>query len=122
MAQAQNNFLPPTVLIPQAITTLVDGFSARSEKEAQVVFEQAIKIINKDSKLSKRELKGAYMLYRMMNPQDNVEQVWCAQFIVSHLLGMNNISQSSQKEKNIGLKLLKASRDAMERIHKKRNG
>jgi hypothetical protein len=111
MAQAQNNTLPPTISIPQAITTLMDGFSAESEKEARLIFEQAIRIIDKNSKLSKRDLKVAYMLYQMMNPQDDFER-----------LGMNKLSQPSHKEKSIGLKLLKASKDAMERIHKRRNG
>lgn len=122
MACEQKNNSSPTVFIPLAISTIVDGFSAGSEQEAKFLFERALKEVSSHNDLTRGDIKSGYALFRMINPQDDIERVWCAQFIVAHLLGMAKLARPLQRDKRIGLKLLKASNDAMERIHKKRNG
>jgi len=122
MAQAQNITLPPNISIPQALELFMSGFDCKSEKEAKFIFEQAIKLIGCNSKLDNKDLQDGYNLFCQINPQDDIEKIWCAQFIVCHLLGTHSLTLASGRDKHIGLKLLKIANGAMERIQKKRNG
>jgi hypothetical protein len=111
----------PNIVIPNTITLFVAGFTAQSEQETKLIFESAIKSISDNSKLIKRDLQIGFTLFKMINPQDDYERVYCAAFIVSYLQGMYFFSLSSDKDKLLGVKLLNAADDAMERIHRKRN-
>lgn len=122
MRQTQNNISSPNISIPETLITFVEGFSAESEEESQILFEQAIESISGNSEHAKRDLKMGLSLFKIINPQDDIEKVWCAQFIVGHLLGMEKLTLPSPRDKRIGVKLLKAAEDAIERINKKRNG
>jgi len=122
MAQDPKNILPPNIPIPKTLLLFMDGFTAKSEEEAKKIFEQALKSISCNGKLTKLNLQGGYNLFRKINPQNDFERVWCAQFIVGHLLGMHSLALASPKDKRIGLKLLKAADDAMERLGKKQKG
>lgn len=122
MAQVQISTLPPNISLPPVLKLFIDGFNALSEKESKLLFKQAIDLIACNSNITNKSLKYGYSLFRMINPQDELEQVWCAQFILSHLLGIDSLALPSPKDKRIGLKLLKAADGAMERIQNKRNG
>lgn len=120
MAQAQKIIKTPVT--PQTLLIFMEGFNAQSEKDAKLIFEQAIKSISTNYSFTKYELKTCYSLFRMINPKDDFEKLWCAQFIITHLLATHNLSLQSPRDKHIGLKLLKASHDALERIDRNRNG
>lgn len=122
MAHKLEKGIPPGVIIPQALSLFMVGFTAETESQAKVLFELAVKSICKSSNLTQKDLHAAYSLFRKLNPQDDFERIWCAQFIVGHLLGTHNLSLPSPRNKRIGLKLLQAANDAMERINKKRQG
>lgn len=120
MNKNESNILPINILIPQAIMTFMDAFLTNSEQETQLIFEQAIKIISTGGKFTKRNLKSAYTLFKIIEPQDDIEKVLCAQCIVSYLLGINKISQRSQKDIFIALKLMIVAKNAINCIHNKR--
>ena len=122
MAQEQKNILPPNIPIPKTLLLFMEGFTAKSEEEAKKIFEQALKSISCNNNFTKLNLQVGYNLFRKINPQDDFERVWCAQFIVGHLLGTHSLALASPKDKRIGLKLLKAADDAMERLGKKQKG
>jgi hypothetical protein len=100
----------------------MESFTAQSEHESKLIFKQALKSISSNGNFTKLNLQGGYNLFRKINPQNDFERVWCAQFIVGHLLGMHSLALASPKDKRIGLKLLKAADDAMERLGKKQKG
>jgi hypothetical protein len=122
MAQEQKNILPPNIPIPKTLLLFMEGFTAQSEHESKLIFEQALKSISCNDKLTKLNLQGGYNLFLKISPQDAFERVWCAQFIVGHLLGMHSLALASPRDKRIALKLLKAADDAMERLDKKQKG
>ncbi len=106
--------------IPQAFFILMEGFDDQSEHDAQSIFEQAVKSLNNACEFTEYDLNSCYALLRMLNPTNDIEKLWGAQFIICHLLGMHHITLPSNHDRNIGLSLLHAADDAMKRIYEKR--
>ncbi len=57
-----------------------------------------------------------------INPRDNLETLYAAQIVASHMLGMRKLSASYPDDQKLGLKLLRFSNEAIQHLHKKRNG
>ena len=122
MRQSQLFTLPPSIVIPQTINQVMQCFTANSKKEAKLIFARAIKEVFGNTQLSKQQLRSAYALFSSLEPADDIERIFCAQFVVTHILGMHHLSLPSPRDKGIGLKLLQAATNAMERLHNKRHG
>lgn len=132
MAQSQKMTNSP-VVIPSSITTLVEVFSIESEEAAKALIAQAAAAIyfeNEDKfdvyssprHVSEQEIDGVYALMKAIKPLDTIESLYSAQIVAGHMLGMRKLAQSSRDDQRLGLKLLRLSSDAMERLEKRRNG
>lgn len=122
MAQAQITTIPPNISIPPALKLFMDGFTIQSEREAVRLFKQAVESVACNINITDKNLRDGYNLFRTIMPQDEIELLWCAQLVFSHLLGLHCLSLAHPRDKRIGLKLLKTSDDTVSRIYKKRNG
>ena len=63
-----------------------------------------------------------YALMKAIKPIDVLETLSAAQIVAGHMLGMRKLAQPFEADQRLGLKLLRLSNDAMERLEKKRNG
>lgn len=133
MAQSQKTISPGQVVsIPNALARIVDAFSVKSEDAAKTLFEQAAAAIYYEENdafsfqsdprpISKQEIDGVYALMKAIKPNDVLETLYAAQIVVGHMLGMRKLAQSCRDDLRLGLKLLRLSNDAMDRLVKKRN-
>lgn len=134
MAQSQKKQSSPhTLEIPRTLAPIVEAFSENSEEIAKTLLEQAAAAIYYEKNddycfestprpVTKQEIDGVYALMKVIRPKDIVEALHGAQIIVGHLLGMRKLAQSRFEDQNLGLKLLRLSNDAMERLERKRSG
>lgn len=131
MAQSQKIADSPLV-VPSSLATLVEVFSIESEETAKALISQAAAAIYFEKQdefgfnsaprpISKQEIDGVYALMRAIKPIDVLEALYAAQIVAGHMLGMRKLAQSCQDDQRLGLKLLRLSNDAMERLEKKRN-
>lgn len=120
MAHTQKTVLTPDITIPQALNLLLEGFSTDVEKESQLLFERAVGSMIDSYVFSKKDIRRGYAMFRTINPQDDVEHLWCAQFIIGNLLGMHKIKMPFPQDKRTGLKFIQSGNDAMARIDKRR--
>jgi hypothetical protein len=133
MAQSQNILHPPQpITIPSSLTTVIEAFSLESEDAAKILLKQAASAIYYEQKdeyfdvkprnVTDEEVDGVYALMKAVKPRDMLETLCAAQVVVGHMLGMRKLAQNSKEDQRMGLKLLRLSNDAMERLEKKRNG
>ncbi len=134
MAQSQKTLLPPQkVTIPNTLASIVEVFSVESEEAAKILLKQAAAAIYYERKdeysyratprdLTQEEIDGVYALMKAIKPIDVLETLSAAQIVAGHMLGMRKLAQPFEADQRLGLKLLRLSNDAMERLEKKRNG
>lgn len=134
MAQSQKTHHPlQSLAIPKAITPIIEAFTIDSEEVAKTLLKEAAAAIYYEREnmfslddnarpVSKNEMDGVYALMRAINPKDFIEVLHGAQIIVGHLLGMRKLAQSCRDDQNLGLKLLRLSSEALERLERKRSG
>jgi hypothetical protein len=134
MAQSQN--LPTThqdLTISKALTPIVEAFMVDSEELAKGLLNQAVNAIyykkreeysfdDVSKPITKKEIDEVFALMKTINPKDVIEALHGAQIIVGHLLGMRKLSQSCRDDQRLGIKLLRLSSDALERLERKRSG
>lgn len=134
MAQSQNLISPhqQDVAIPKAITPIVEAFMVDSEELARGLLNQAVNAIyyikrdvysfdDDSTPITKKEIDEVFALMKAINPKDIIEALHGAQIIVGHLLGMRKLSQSSRDDQRLGIKLLRLSSDALEKLERKRS-
>lgn len=110
----------------------MEVFSVESEIVAKDLIEQAVKAVYANDegfslniggfKASKEQIDGLYTLIKSIKPRDFLEALSAAQIIISHMIAMRKLSQSFPDDQNLGLKFLRLSNDALERLEKKRSG
>lgn len=134
MAQSQKKLITPQALaIPGVLEPIVEAFSVDSEKVAKALLKEAVETIYFGKKddfcfesspkpVTKKEIDGVYALMKSIKPTDIVEILYGVQIIVGHLLGMRKLAQPQFDDQNLGLKLLKLSSEALERLERKRGG
>ncbi len=130
MAQAQNLEEPPaTISIPTALAPIVEAFSVESEITAKALIRQAAKTIYArsehgygDQKIRNDEVESIFALMKAIKPTSVLEIICASQIIVGHLLGLRKLSLSFKDDQRLGLKLLRFSNDALERLEKMRGG
>jgi hypothetical protein len=59
---------------------------------------------------------------RDLAPQDAIETIYAAQIVSSHLLGLRFLSNDSNADRNLGMRLLRFSNEALGQLQKKRAG
>jgi hypothetical protein len=133
MARSLKKYDPPkSLVIPSDLMPIFQAFSVESEKLAKVLLQQAGAAIYQKNrefsldenkvKFSEEEIEGVYALMIAINPKDILETLHGVQIIVGHFLGMRKLSQPYPLDHKLGLKLLRMSSEAMERLTRKRNG
>lgn len=134
MARTTKNYITPQSLTaPKAMAPLVEAFNfIDSEKQCNLLIEQAAAAVyatdSGDSfvlcarKTTKEEISTVYELMKSIRPKDLLETLAAAQILVCHLLGMRKLQQVGTEDQILGLKLMRLSNEAMERLEKKRNG
>ena len=72
--------------------------------------------------ISKEEIEGVISLMKGIDPLDTIELIYGAQIVSSHIMGLRMLSQDHRDDQNLGLKLLRFSNEALERLQKKKSG
>ena len=100
-------------------------FSVESEVVAKTLIEKAFAAIyfeQEDKDISKMEIDEVYALIKSFEPSNFTESLYAAQMILSHMLGIKKLTQPSKDDQRLGLKFLKLSNDAIQRLEKRRTG
>lgn len=136
MAHSKKNTPTPSLTAtPKALTAISEIFSIDCEKTAKDLLEKAAQAVYYENKsaveldcfettyqITKQEIDSVYALIKSIKPQDALETLAGSQIVVCHLLGMRKLAQPNREDQQIGVKLLRLSNDAMERLERKRNG
>jgi hypothetical protein len=116
------------ITIPQKIEPIIKAFFADSPTTAKGFIIQAAKAIysydqdddigsyKKTHILSTEELEGVCCLVRGIKPQDMLEALLAAQIVVGHLIGLRRLANRYSEDQRFGLKMLKFSNDAINRL------
>lgn len=128
---AKSEKIENPVVIPKSLSPLVEAFSAESELTAKLLIEQAAAAIyyecddhwglsTNPKPIKKDDIDSVYNMMKGLRPVDPVEVIFAAQIVTGHLLGMKKLAQPTRDDQTLGLKLLRLSNDAMDRLFKKR--
>jgi hypothetical protein len=124
MAQSQKTKIPP-LEIPNSLAILMEVFSIESEAVAKTLIAKAFAAIyfEKEGKdISKMEVDEVYALIQSFEPSNFTESLYAAQMILSHMVGIRKLTQPCKDDQRLGLKLLRLSNDAIQRLEKRRIG
>jgi hypothetical protein len=119
--------------IPQKLVPLVKAFSVDEQSVRPLIHEAARALAVADPKcslfsafdkrpISDDDVAGVISLMRDLAPQDAIETIYAAQIVSSHLLGLRFLSNDSNADRNLGMRLLRFSNEALGQLQKKRAG
>lgn len=130
MAKYRKKHLPPGTSIeaPKTLICLMQAFHVDSEQAIKALIVETEKTIYGTNNpgmykpISKDELDCMMSLMKGINPKDDLETLYAAQFVLSHMLGMRKLTIRYKDDQKIGLDLLKFGNEAIQNLEIKRNG
>ncbi|MDB2614337.1 hypothetical protein N9Y92_04195 [Chlamydiales bacterium] len=121
----------PTKVInpPKELTPLIKAFHAESKETMNTLVMDAARAIKfrdpiafGDSEPSEDDVSLIIDLMKGINPQSTEEVLIASQIICSHMIGMRKLSSIYEGDHKIGLRMIKFSNEALQKLERNRGG